>query len=42
MIIRNLNIPRLIITFRCVGALSDIHRICDLKCSLIFNSVLSE
>lgn len=38
MIIRNLNIPGLIMTLRLIGAISDILRICDLKCSLIFNS----
>jgi len=38
--IRNLNVPRLMMTFRLIGALNDIIRICDLKCSLSFNSVL--
>lgn len=38
MIIRNLNIPGLIMTLRLIGAISDILRICDLKCSLVFNS----
>lgn len=42
MIIRNLHIPGLIITLRHIGALSDIRRICDLKCTLVLNSVLSE
>lgn len=42
MIIRNLNIPRLIITLRCMGALSDILRIYDLKSTLIFNCLLPE
>lgn len=41
-IIQNLNIPRLMMTLRLRGALSDIIKVCDLKCSLTFNSVLSE